>query len=155
MIICSDHSSQTISRMITLHSLETAAKPSIQKTMVLSFSCAAVSRASRQALNSDSCKSPNTQWKMPSEEKRDGEEGGERRGVKRNEGKKLTINKCNWRREGKGKRIKGSMQNSFRNGQKEKRSRKEWKRKGKGREIATTNCSQSYLLKGIKGTHAC
>jgi len=36
--------------MFTLHSLETAAKPFIQKTMVLSFSCAAVSSASRQAL---------------------------------------------------------------------------------------------------------
>ena len=55
--------------MIALHSLETAAKPSSQKTMVLSFSCAAVSKAPRQQLNRDSCKSPNTQWKMPSEEK--------------------------------------------------------------------------------------
>ena len=90
MIICSDPS-PTISRMITLHSLETAAKPFIQKTMVLSFSCAAVSRASRQALTRDSCKSPNTQWKMPSEEKRD---GGEEVNRERKEGKKLTINIC-------------------------------------------------------------
>ena len=57
------------SKIITLHSPETAAKPSNQKTMVLSFSCAAVSRAPQQQLNRDSCKSPNTQWKMPSEEK--------------------------------------------------------------------------------------
>ena len=96
MIICSDHSSQTISRMITLHSLETAAKPFIQKTMVLSFSCAAVSRASRQALTRDSFKSPNTQWKIPSEEKRDKGVRGDKRGGKgeewSKERKKLKIN---------------------------------------------------------------
>ena len=83
--------------MITLHSLETAAKPFIQNMMVLSFSCAAVSRASRQALTRDSCKSPNTQWKMPSERKRDREVNRERkkeRSQEKKEGKKLTINIC-------------------------------------------------------------
>ena len=88
-----------ISRTITLHSLETAANLFIQKTMVLSFSCAAVSRASRQALTRDSCKSPTTQWKIPSEGKRDREEEvkGERKKEKsqeKKEGKKLTINIC-------------------------------------------------------------
>ena len=39
-----------------------------------SVSGAAVSSASRQALTRDSCKSSNTQWKMPSEEKRGREE---------------------------------------------------------------------------------
>ena len=73
--------------MITLHSLETAAKPSNQKTMVLSFSCAAVSKAPRQQLNRDSCKSPNTQWKMPSEG------GGRRKGEKRkSKGRKAEKN---------------------------------------------------------------
>ena len=85
MIICSDHLKND------LHSLETAAKPFIQKTMVLSFSCAAVSRASRQALTRDSCKSPNTQWKIPSEGKRD---KGEEVNRERKEGKKLTLNIC-------------------------------------------------------------
>ena len=67
------------SKIITLHSPETAAKPSNQKTMVLSFSSAAVSRAPRQQLNRDSCKSPNTQWKIPSEEKGAGGRGKKRK----------------------------------------------------------------------------
>ena len=62
-------SNYNFSKIIVLHSLETVAKLSNQKTMISSFSCAAVSRAPRQQLNRDSCKSPNTQWKMPSEEK--------------------------------------------------------------------------------------
>ena len=54
-----------------------------------------MSRASRQALTSDSCKSPNTQWKMPSEEKRDGKTGEVKR--KKERGK---------RREEKGKELR-------------------------------------------------
>ena len=63
------------------------------------------------------------------------------------------INKCNWRREGKGKGQREACKTAF---EMDRRKGVEKNgRKGKGREIATTNCSQSYLLKGIKGAHGC
>ena len=66
VIICSDHLKNDHSPL-TGNSCK-----SVHPEDDGSFSCAAVSRASRQALTSDSCKSPNTQWKMPSEGKTGG-----------------------------------------------------------------------------------